>query len=64
MVFPSCELRLGVCPGLDLCEDRVVRIGLDRDPVAAERDIVQLAVLVVAPDRHGERVVLCVMDLL
>ena len=64
MVFPSCELRLGVCPGLDLCEDRIVRVGLDPDPVAAERDIVQLAVRVVAPERYGERVVLGIMDLL
>jgi len=62
MLISSRESCLRIRPGLDLCEDRVVRVGLDRDPVAAERDIVQFAVRVVAPDRYGERVVLYVMD--
>ena len=61
MITVSGQLRHGVRPGLDLCEDRVVRVGLDRDPVPAERHVVQLAVRVVAPDRCGERVVRRVM---
>ncbi len=58
----SGQCRNVVRPCLDLSEDRIVRVGLERDPVAAEHEIVQLAVCIMAPERCGERVVLCVMD--
>jgi len=38
------------------------RVGLERDPVPAERDVVQLVVLVVALQGRGERIALLCMD--
>ena len=51
----ALRFTLGECcdsvrPGLDLGPDRVVRVGLERDPVTAEREVIQLAVWVVAPE--------------
>ena len=43
-----------VCPCLDLGPDRVVRVGLERDPVAGERDVIQLAIRVVTPEGRTE----------
>ncbi len=40
----------GVCQGVDLCEDCVVRVGRDADLVAGEIHVVNLAVRVVAPE--------------
>jgi len=39
-----------VRPGLDLGPDCVVRVGLERNPVAGEREVVQFTVGVVAPE--------------
>ena len=67
----SREGRDRVRPGLDLCEDSVVsnsegmrfekpsgfefRVRLHRDPAAADRHVIQLAVRVVALQRGRER---------
>jgi hypothetical protein len=52
----------GVCPGVDLCEDRVIRVEHDADLVAGEIHVVNLAVGVVAPECRGERVLVRIVD--
>ena len=48
--------------GLDLCEDCVIRVGRDAEPVAGEVHVVNLAVCVVAPECRGKRVLVRVVD--
>ena len=53
-----CEGCDSVRPGLDLGPDRFVRVGLERNPVTGEREVVQLAVRVMAPEGRAEGLVL------
>ena len=58
----SGECRDAVSPRLDLCENRVVRVGRDIDVVAGNGHRVDLAVRVMAPDSCRIRIQVRVVD--